>query len=53
MKKHDVTINDTWAVINQKLEEYTKEWNVHLKNEVTAALSKQIAEVIRKELSLD
>jgi acyl-CoA thioesterase-1 len=50
MKKHKVTINDTWAVINPKLKEYAKERNVHLKKEGTTALSKHIAKVIEKEL---
>ncbi len=50
MEKHQVTINDTWAVINPKLKEYAKERNVHLKKEGTTALSKHIAKVIEKEL---
>ena len=50
MKKHEVTINDTWAVIHPKLEEYAKERNVHLKKEGTVALSKHIAKVIEQEL---
>ena len=52
MNKHEVTINDTWAVIHPKLEEYARERNVHLKKEGTEALSKHIAKVIEQELSL-
>lgn len=51
MEKHDVTINDIWALLEPKLAEYGKPKNVHLQKVGSQALAERIAKVIRAELA--
>lgn len=50
MKKHDVQVNDLYALLKPRLGEFQAEDNVHFSQAASGLMAKQVADCILKNL---